>query len=409
MPTPPRILDYVRDGDVAAVQAWVATGTRQDARVLFWDLLIIRRVDRRFISLLLDTGFFTLTKAEYKAVLQAMGQAAISDTPRKLRRAAEAILGAPEGSLDARKVLIKEVIHKVLYRTAREHINFAGVAIEAAKLDGTDEEAVQIEARYLVRAAGLSNASVVRELCSRGADPNRISEHNWTALHLAARARHDVEVVVALLDCGGDPNLRVAPEGVFSERVNPPTPLMCAAASSHSAETVRVLLSRGADFSATNAAGDTAEAYAREALDRPTRDAFPDDEDQDVWDEDSGWRLVGEAERVIELLADVRSAGSWKHYTGAWRVELLLLQRLCSDGRAYPGAVCGRVYQWRPASIEDLEATSGCKVTPRKNYEDASGDEWRTTKALMAHLVDLPPPLVGKVASYWRTARDPLY
>ena len=408
MPTPPRILDYVRDGDVAAVQAWVATGTRQDARDLFWDLLSSRRVDVRFISLLLDTGFFTLTKAEYKAVLQAMGQAAISDTPRKLRRAAEAILGAPEGSLDARKVLIKEVIHKVLYRTAREHINFAGVAIEAAKLDGTDEEAVQIEARYLVRAAGLSNASVVRELCSRGADPNRISEHNWTALHLAARARHDVEVVVALLDCGGDPNLRVAPEGVFSERVNPPTPLMCAAASSHSAETVRVLLSRGADFSATNAAGDTAEAYAREALDRPTRDAFPDDEDQDAWDEDSGWRLVGEAERVIELLADVRSAGSWKHYVGAWRVQLLLLQKLCSSGRASPVTALGPGDAWRTPSIEDLEATSGCKVT-RKRAPPTDATEEGPTDALMARLVDLPSPLVGKVASYWRTARDPRY
>ena len=410
MPTPPRILDYVRDGDVAAVRAWVATGTRQDARDLFWDLLSSRRVDVRFISLLLDTGFFTLTKAEYKAVLQAMGQAAISDTPRKLRRAAEAILGAPEGSLDARKVLIKEVIHKVLYRTAREHINFAGVAIEAAKLDGTDEEAVQIEARYLVRAAGLSNASVVRELCSRGADPNRISEHNWTALHLAARARHDVEVVVALLDCGGDPNLRVAPEGVFSERVNPPTPLMCAAASSHSAETVRVLLSRGADFSATNAAGDTAEAYAREALDRPTRDAFPDDEDQDAWDEDSGWRLVGEAERVIELLADVRSAGSWKHYVGAWRVQLLLLQKLCSSGRASPVTALGPGDAWRTPSIEDLEATSGCKVTrPRKRAPPTAAAEEGPTDALMARLVALPPPLVGKVASYWRTARDPRY
>ena len=410
MPTPPRILDYVRDGDVAAVRAWVATGTRQDARDLFWDLLSSRRVDVRFISLLLDTGFFTLTKAEYKAVLQAMGQAAISDTRRKLRRAAEAILGAPEGSLDARKALIKEVTNKVLYRTAREHINFAGVAIEAAKLDGTDEEAVQIEARYLVRAAGLSNASVVRELCSRGADPNRISEHNWTALHLAARARHDVEVVVALLDCGGDPNLRVAPEGVFSERVNPPTPLMCAAASSHSAETVRVLLSRGADFSATNAAGDTAEAYAREALDRPTRDAFPDDEDQDAWDEDSGWRLVGEAERVIELLADVRSAGSWKHYVGAWRVQLLLLQKLCSSGRASPVTALGPGDAWRTPSIEDLEATSGCKVTrPRKRAPPTAAAEEGPTDALMARLVALPPPLVGKVASYWRTARDPRY
>ena len=410
MPTPPRILDYVRDGDVAAVQAWVATGTRQDARDLFWKLVDSRSVDVRFISLLLDTGFFTLTKAEYKAVLQAMGQAVSSDTRRKLRRAAEAILGAPEGSLDARKVLIKEVTNKVLYRTAREHINFAGVAIEAAKLDGTDEEGVYLEARYLVRAAGLSNASVVRELCSRGADPNRISEHNWTALHLAARARHDVEVVVALLDCGGDPNLRVAPEGVFSERVNPPTPLMCAAASSHSAETVRVLLSRGADFSATNAAGDTAEAYAREALDRPTRDAFPDDEDQDAWDEDSGWRLVGEAERVIELLADVRSAGSWKHYVGAWRVQLLLLQKLCSSGRASPVTALGPGDAWRTPSIEDLEATSGCKVTrPRKRAPPTAAAEEGPTDALMARLVALPPPLVGKVASYWRTARDPRY
>ena len=408
MPTPPRILDYVRDGDVAAVQAWVATGTRQDARDLFWKLVDSRSVDVRFISLLLDTGFFTLTKAEYKAVLQAMGQAAISDTRRKLRRAAEAILGAPEGSLDARKVLIKEVIHKVLYRTAREHINFAGVAIEAAKLDGTDEEAVQIEARYLVRAAGLSNASVVRELCSRGADPNRISEHNWTALHLAARARHDVEVVVALLDCGGDPNLRVAPEGVFSERVNPPTPLMCAAASSHSAETVRVLLSRGADFSATNAAGDTAEAYAREALDRPTRDAFPDDEDRDAWDEDSEWRLAGEAERVIELLVDVRSAGSWKHYTGAWRVQLLLLQRLCSTGRASPVTALGPGHAWRTPSVEELETTSGCKVT-RKRAPPTDAAEEGPTDALMARLVALPPPMVGKVAGYWHTARDPLY
>ena len=43
---------------------------------------------------------------------------------------------------------------------------------EAAELDGTDEEGVYLEARYLVRAAGLANASVVRELCSRGADPN---------------------------------------------------------------------------------------------------------------------------------------------------------------------------------------------------------------------------------------------
>ena len=405
MPTPPRILDYVRDGDVAAVRAWVATGTRQDARDLFWKLVDSRSVDVRFISLLLDTGFFTLTKAEYKAVLQAMGQAAISDTRRKLRRAAEAILGAPEGSLDARKVLVKELCERVISRTVREQITKEqAVVIEAAELDGFD--GVQIEASYLERAAGLSNASVVRELCSRGADPNRISEHNWTALHLAARARHDVEVVVALLDCGGDPNLRVAPEGVFSERVNPPTPLMCAAASSHSAETVRVLLSRGADFSATDATGGDAETHARTGLVRSTRDEFPDEEDRDAWNQD--WRLAGEAERVIELLVDVRSAGSWKHYTGAWRVQLLLLQRLCSTGRASPVTALGPGHAWRTPSVEELETTSGCKVT-RKRAPPTDAAEEGPTDALMARLVALPPPMVGKVASYWRTARDPLY
>ena len=408
MPTPPRILDYVRDGDVAAVQAWVATGTRQDARDLFWKLVDSRNVDVRFISLLLDTGFFTLTKAEYKAVLQAMGQAAISDTRRKLRRAAEAILGAPEGSLDARKVLVKELCERVISRTVREQITKEqAVVIEAAELDGFD--GVQIEASYLERAAGLSNASVVRELCSRGANPNHVNEHNWTALHTATQGRH-VDVVVALLDCGGDPNLRVAPEDEFDERINPPTPLMCAAASTHSAEVVRVLLSRGADFSATNATGRDAQAYALKALSRPTRDAFPDDEDGDAWGQDETWRLAGEAERIFELLADVRSAGSWKHYTGVWRVQLLLLQKLCSSGRASPVTALGPGDAWRTPSIEDLEATSGCKVTrPRKRAPPTDATEEGPTDALMARLVALPPPMVGKIASYWRTARDPRY
>ena len=213
----------------------------------------------------------------------------------------------------------------------------------------------------------------------------------------------------------------------YYDEPNPPTPLLCAADYGLSCEIVRVLLSRGADVRAMNAADETAEDYARATLDRPVVASIEDavaEYDYDsvaqaiqYWDDlDEPWRLEGEVERIIELLADVRSAGSWKHYTGAWRVELLLLQRLCSAGRASPlSTFDGICYTFRQAawvwtqSIEDLEATSGCKVTPRKNYEDASGDEWRTAKALMAHLVDLPPPLVGKVASYWRTARDPLY
>ena len=409
---PEHIRAAVRDGYAAPVRDWLADPGRDvqyAARYLFWTLISGRPGvhNLMFIVLLLSSGVLTFTNAEHKAVLQAIGQADGSDSQIHIRRAAEAILGAPEGSLDAKKVSVKELCERVLLRSARESITKEQVvAIEAAELDGANEEGRYLEARYLVRAAGLSNAFVVRELCSRGADPNRISEHNWTALHLAARARRDVEVVVALLDCGGDPNLRVAPEDEFSERVNPPTPLMCAAASSHSAEMVRVLLSRGADFSATNATGGDAETHARAGLVRSTRDEFPDEEDRDAWNQD--WRLAGEAERVIELLVDVRSAGSWKHYTGAWRVQLLLLQRLCSTGRASPVTALGPGHAWRTPSVEELETTSGCKVT-RKRAPPTDAAEEGPTDALMARLVALPPPMVGKVASYWRTARDPLY
>ena len=160
----------------------------------------------------------TLTKAEHHAVLHAIHAASISDLQIDIRRAAEAILGAPEGSLDARKVLIKELCQKVLDRVVNEDITKEqAVVIEAAELDRID--GVHIEARYLERAATHSNASVVRELCSRGADPNHVNEHNWTALHTATQGRY-VDVVVALLDCGGDPNLRVAPEGEFNELIN---------------------------------------------------------------------------------------------------------------------------------------------------------------------------------------------
>ena len=410
MSTPKRILDHVRDGDVAPVRDWLATATCQDALGLFWNLLGSRRAaNLRFISLVLDSGMVTLSWAEHKAVLYAVGQAAGSDVQKDIRRAAEAILGAPERSLEARKVLIKELCEKVISLTIREQITREqAVVIAAAELDFTDKKGVYLEASYLVRAATFSNASVVRELCSRGANPNHVNEHNWTALHTAAQGRH-VDVVVALLDCGGDPNLRVAPEDEFDERLNPPTPLMCAAASTHSAEVVRVLLSRGADFCATNAAGDTAEVYALEALSRPTRDEFPDDEDRGEWDRQD-WRLAGEAERIFELLADVLTAGSWKHYTGAWRVQFLLLQKLCSSGRASPVTALGPGHAWRTPSIEVLEATSGCKVTrTRKRAPPTDAAEEGPTDALMARLVALPSPLVGKVASYWRTARDPPY
>ena len=106
---------------------------------------------------------------------------------------------------------------------------------------------------HIVLAAHGSNADFIRYLCSLGADPNYMCPTNWTPLLAASRGcTGSGRLVAALLDCGADPNISIAPEDEESQRVNPPTALMCAACSSESAEAIRLLLSRGADFSAMN-------------------------------------------------------------------------------------------------------------------------------------------------------------
>ena len=83
---------------------------------------------------------------------------------------------------------------------------------------------------HIVLAAHGSNADFIRYLCSLGADPNYMCPTNWTPLLAASRGcTGSGRLVAALLDCGADPNISIAPEDEESQRVNPPTPLMCAA------------------------------------------------------------------------------------------------------------------------------------------------------------------------------------
>ena len=260
---------------------------------------------------------------------------------------------------------------------------------------GGDAGALSEQANALIAiAACTSGAAMMRLLltAARPANASYADEDGWTALHAAAgtlaTTTGDLSgpaSVALLCDFGADVNSRMFASIEYDEdgepyydEPSPPTPLMCAADYGLSCEIVRVLLSRGANVTATSASGDSAEDYADWALDRPvvaSIEAVVKKHDYKsaaqairLWDDLADpWRLDGEVERIIELLSDVRAAGSWKRYQSAWRVELLLLQRLCATGRAFPRA------------------------------------------ELMDRLVALPPPLVGKVASYWRTARDPLY
>ena len=262
-------------------------------------------------------------------------------------------------------------------------------------------------------AAYEGNATLVRELLARGADPRSADVTGWSVMHAAASStsQANAAVVALVADAGGNVNARMSRRVEYDSdgdsyvvgAGNPSTPLMCAAERSVSVEVVRVLLSRGADFAATDHEDATVEDYARRGSSRPSVDAigpltgsYP--------------RIKGEDVRILNVLAGVRAAGSWKRYVSAWRVQFLLLQRLCSTGRAFPMPLVGQDRSRGTPSIEVLEATSGCKVTrTRKRAPPTDATEEGPTDALMARLVVLPPPMVGKVAGYWRTARDPLY
>ena len=85
-----------------------------------------------------------LNTAEKAAVLHAIAQLDGKATQRKVRRAAESALGAPEGALDAKKAAVKEVCEDEMSKQASES------APKKRKASGMSaEEALRAELKAL--------------------------------------------------------------------------------------------------------------------------------------------------------------------------------------------------------------------------------------------------------------------
>ena len=111
-----------------------------------------------------------LTTAEKAAVLHAIAQLDGKATQKKVRRAAESALGAPEGALDEKKAAVKEVCEDEMSKQASEsapqeaqglgHVRRGGAPRRAQGPQGREQEAQ-------AREAGQGRGARLRPLCPR--------------------------------------------------------------------------------------------------------------------------------------------------------------------------------------------------------------------------------------------------
>ncbi len=106
----------------------------------------------------------------------------------------------------------------------------------------------------LVEAANGGNLKLVQDLLADGVDPNaRGSRINTETALMRAAANGHAEIVRALLDHGADVDARHRGEGMLHGR----TALFFAIDNRHDAQTIDLLLERGADVKAKDRQGET--------------------------------------------------------------------------------------------------------------------------------------------------------
>ena len=205
---------------------------------------------------------------------------------------------------------------------------------------------------------------LIRLLLERGADPNRLDDDGWSALHLTAdliSASEDelpppekqvlMEVTELLLAHGAHVNAR--------DRQNTtPLHVLCDNGCTN-VDMFCLLLKHGADPDLRDQCEDDAQAIAQ--LD-PRCPTF-----------------------IVDLLADVSSAGSWKKFVREPSVKLLTLRHLALAGRATA-----------PPSLVRLFGTPG----PVRPLEGAVRTRSRRLKSSAAR-TPLPDEVFELVLAFW--------
>jgi ankyrin repeat protein len=248
-------------------------------------------------------------------------------------------------------------------------------ANDARKKDG-------MTALMVATASGHTAFSVL--LMDSGANANLADAAGYTALHHVASTGDRGDLVKALLEHGARPNARTTKDTRSNRTsgvsVKGATPLFLAAARGH-VETVRALIAGGADPSITTDAGTAPLHVATWGGDPYFRD----------WTEDEKKNLFEVTRRLVELGADVNSAGEhgWTALHGAaYKGVDAIVQFLVEHGAR---TEVFDEYGQTPLSIANAAITAGSKDA----YYQSSRVVRRSTSDLLLKLGAVPLPESG--------------
>ena len=107
---------------------------------------------------------------------------------------------------------------------------------------------------------------------------------------------------------------------------------------------------------------------------------------------------------MIDVLVDVRAAGSWRRYSNEPRIRLFLLHALCEAKRAFPPPHPCVGVDFDPPEPLPWGVPPTAAAAARIRAARLSD-----TPSLATRLYALPAPLVWNVLTFWASARDPDY